>query len=498
MSFTNARRSAPVRLTLLAGMLALAAAGAHAQSPVMVGTLGNFDVINNTGQETHGFEIELEGISSQDIYRIFGFWGAQGNVIRYGAGTAVDFPGGVYVRWKSPWDAAAQRFTQATPIPVSMKVAPGESCWTLGMGAAYYAAGCEHFGISAYRNATRVTYRWLVADPQTPGNLVPSTALVPLPPPVWTVVPPPAQQPAAAPVVVAEVEAAEAPEPWRYGDAQWVKVYKTEHAREVELEELMGGDPVVPQEAGQVETEWTLLQQDPVNGGGGNQRRRGKLANQGDLRAGIHAVVRRYEYYAYSGAYDPVSHEAVCAGDGSCNTPQPGELGDAIGVQNVAVNLNVPSLTVTLAGTGAVTSSDRAIDCGRNCVATYAAGSTVTLTASPNKSTFAGWSGACTGAQPSCTVTVRDAENVTATFVTQQQLAVSRKGAGSVAGPSVGIACGNACTASVPQGTVVTLRATPDAGKQFVNWSGDCSGTSPVCSLSVNKGGAKAQANFSK
>jgi hypothetical protein len=95
-------------------------------------------------------------------------------------------------------------------VPVNRTTVPGESCWTLGMGAAYYSAGCEHFGISAYRNATRVAYWWLVADPQNPGHLVASGVPISLPAPIWTVVPPPAQQPAAAPVIVAEVNAPEA------------------------------------------------------------------------------------------------------------------------------------------------------------------------------------------------------------------------------------------------------------------------------------------------
>lgn len=36
------------------------------------GTLDNFDVINDTGSECHGFEIELEGIASTDIAYTFG------------------------------------------------------------------------------------------------------------------------------------------------------------------------------------------------------------------------------------------------------------------------------------------------------------------------------------------------------------------------------------------------------------------------------------------
>ena len=38
---------------------------AASQTPALFGTLSNFDVFNDTGQETHGFEIELDGITSR-------------------------------------------------------------------------------------------------------------------------------------------------------------------------------------------------------------------------------------------------------------------------------------------------------------------------------------------------------------------------------------------------------------------------------------------------
>jgi hypothetical protein len=76
------------------------------------------------------------------------------------------------------------------------------------------------------------------------------------------------------------------------------------------------------------------------------------------------------------------------------------------------------TLTVSKAGSGAgtVTSSPAGINCGSTCQATYASGTMVTLTATPDAgSTFTGWSGACTGTG-SCTVTMNAARAVTATF----------------------------------------------------------------------------------
>ncbi|HET7729058.1 MAG TPA: hypothetical protein VFK48_03400 [Usitatibacter sp.] len=80
------------------------------------------------------------------------------------------------------------------------------------------------------------------------------------------------------------------------------------------------------------------------------------------------------------------------------------------------------NLTVvgTGSGTGTVTSSPSAINCGSTCTASFAAGSSVSLTATPaSGSTFSGWSGACSGTG-SCTVAMSAAQSVTATFTSSQ------------------------------------------------------------------------------
>jgi len=73
-------------------------------------------------------------------------------------------------------------------------------------------------------------------------------------------------------------------------------------------------------------------------------------------------------------------------------------------------------LTVTASGSGTVTSAAAGINCGAACGGSFLSGTSVALTATPtNGSTFAGWSGACTGTGP-CTVAMTATRSVTATF----------------------------------------------------------------------------------
>ena len=487
--------------------LCLGSIGAQAQvapaAITMAGNYQNFDVLNGTGGETCGFEMEVHGVSAADVFRIFPSNFNQ-NVIRYGFGTATDFPGGVYIRWTSPYDKATSKFTNCTPVPKSLTTVPGDSCWTLGMPSTYATAGCEHFGISATKNPSNILYRWLIADPAIPGNLKSVGTDISMPAPAWVGVPPAGL---GLPAVVQAEIPAPPPPPARFGDAQWVKVYKNEMNRKIDLDELVGDNPlVVPADAAHVEVQWDLLQADPP---GGNQRRRGKLANQGNLGNGNHAVIRRYEFYKYAGRLDPITNEALCA-DLTCTAPGPGELGDAIGAQNAAANLDVNDLTITLVGGGRVSSSDKVMDCGSKCYGIYNPNTVVSLTAKANSSsTFALWSGACSGAAATCNVTMSAAKSVTATFITaagggggggatSPTLSVKTSGGkGVITSASGTINCGNVCSATLAAGSVVKLTATPDVGFKFVSWTGACTGATATCTFTLNSS-VTAQANFTK
>jgi hypothetical protein len=146
-------------------------------------------------------------------------------------------------------------------------------------------------------------------------------------------------------------------------------------------------------------------------------------------------------------------------------------------------------VTISKGGTGAgtVTSLPAGIDCGPTCAADFPTGTVVTLTATADAaSTFAGWSGACSGTG-SCLVTVNAAQTVTASFsVAQAGLTVAKSGSGggTITSSPAGIACGSTCSASFTAGAVVTLTAIPDASSTFVGWSGACSG-SAACTVTV-------------
>jgi hypothetical protein len=90
----------------------------------------------------------------------------------------------------------------------------------------------------------------------------------------------------------------------------------------------------------------------------------------------------------------------------------------------VTAMFNLPtfdlSVITTGAGSGYVTSLPGVIDCGSRCNAPVMHGTHVVLTAhSLITSTFAGWSGACSGALPVCEITVETSQTVTASFALQ-------------------------------------------------------------------------------
>ena len=127
--------------------------------------------------------------------------------------------------------------------------------------------------------------------------------------------------------------------------------------------------------------------------------------------------------------------------------------------------------------------------CSSACITDVAGGTTFTLVARPDDgASFGGWSGACTGMDTTCTVTINKTDQAHAHFVVSARsgtLAVSVAGPGTVTGGGGAIVCAATCSASFPQGSVVTLTAVSSQNASFSGWGGACSGTSATCKVTI-------------
>jgi Divergent InlB B-repeat domain len=75
------------------------------------------------------------------------------------------------------------------------------------------------------------------------------------------------------------------------------------------------------------------------------------------------------------------------------------------------------ALSVAVSGNGSVVSNPAGINCGSSCSANFAAGTTVTLSATPAAGqVFSSWTGACSGTQPSCTLQLTQVRAAQAVF----------------------------------------------------------------------------------
>ena len=498
-----------LHLTRVTALIAASAAlSVFAQTATIYGSLGNFDVVNNTGQDACGFEAEIEGLPPG--YPVGTFI-----VQRYGAAVVTDYV--------SATGASGRRVThKSADCSLNKTVAHppgtpfGGTCYAWN-AVTYANAGCEHFGLHYYATAqTTVTYRWLVNDAANPGSYVPVDPPIQIATAYYYI-----QQPAAVlpnvippPPVVVFVVPAPPPPPARFGEAHWMKTFVRQLPRVVTLDELLTDNPTtVPMDPASLETNWEVLQAAPP-GLVDNQRRRGVSTRGSSLQPTTRSIVRRFETYAYTGPRDPITNQVLCA-DLLCNAPAAGELGDFVSANMAAVEVQGDNITVTKAGTGGgqVDSTDQRLSCGNKCVSPYTAGSLVTLNAKANSgSSFAGWGGVCTGTG-SCVATINGINEAIATFNTVTagggggggggtptasfQLKLSTSNPGVVTSDVGGINCGTACSATVAPGTAVTLTATPPAGKTFASWSGACTGTAPTCTVTVTAN-LSAKANFNK
>ncbi len=160
------------------------------------------------------------------------------------------------------------------------------------------------------------------------------------------------------------------------------------------------------------------------------------------------------------------------------------------------------SVTKAGAGIGTVTSDVAGIDCGATCSASYDPVASVTLTATAGlDSTFAGWSGACSGTG-TCTVTMSQPRNVTASFDSNSPTFVIADGPSSLEGDAGTGTWTFLVTLQNPAGPVsvdyTTANGTARAGSDYVATSGTLtlSSITPSALVSVTvNGDTQGEAN---
>jgi hypothetical protein len=176
-------------------------------------------------------------------------------------------------------------------------------------------SGCEHFGFSVSQQPTAVRFFWHDAS----GNRLNAEPLL-IPSPSWVYIPP--AVPADPPIVRAIVEVPEIEEA-ALADSIWMKVTATETEFHTDLDDLVSGGPLAGEI--EVETEWELLE-------GGLAA---PIEHDFEPDDASRSVVRRYEYFQYTGGYFEPEHEPNSAWDGT-GDPSVNELGDFIAANMVA------------------------------------------------------------------------------------------------------------------------------------------------------------------
>jgi hypothetical protein len=148
-------------LGLCAGFALAAPTSLYAS--IAYGTLNNFDTVNDTEHECHGFEIELEDLDSSDISHTY-------NYNHYGvAKIEVDSSDPAHplcrVRWESAKNSDGS-WAAYTSIP-NGPIDPTNGHQFTNPNVNF---GGEHFGVGYRKQPTTVRYYWLIDDGS--GNLI--------------------------------------------------------------------------------------------------------------------------------------------------------------------------------------------------------------------------------------------------------------------------------------------------------------------------------------
>jgi hypothetical protein len=292
--------------------LVLAIAGAllvwatSAQASVAYGSLNNFDTVNDTGHECHGFDIEIEDVHSRDITYTYDY-------NHYGAPRITEdlsnpLHSVVRIRYeakKNP-DGSWSAYTAVPAGPIN----PTDGHQFTNPNVNF---GGEHFGVGFYGAPGAIRYFWLGDDGA--GNLYRSGEVL-ISTPSFVYYPPVGNVAAQVNAVIQVPEPVEVPVK-EFGDPMWVKVTRTQthNNNRVKLEDLVSDDPEDDNdknwkngEPDEIEIEWQLVQTEfnAVDGG-----ENGQLENEPqELPDGDEVITIRYDFYKYAGPLDFESGEA--------------------------------------------------------------------------------------------------------------------------------------------------------------------------------------------
>ena len=481
----------------IACAIAVLAASPSTWASTAYGTLNNFDCVNDTGVEAHGFEIELDDLHSRDITYTYDY--NHYGIPKITEDNSDPLHPKVFIRY-----AGERRpdgtWTAYTAIPAG-PIAPTQGHQFTDPTVNF---GGEHFGAGYYGAPSAVKYNWLIDDG--------TGALVHGPPvyvstPTFTYYPPVAAQPVAQVQAVIVPPPPPAPPVLQFGAANWVKDIKTttHNANKVELVDLVDPDPANPGaknwangEPSEVETEWRILQTEFANAGNPKGELKGLPE---DLPGGDEVITRRYEFYKYIGPIDVETGEAMAdlvAADGihGVGTVSYAASFDALGdpvvvtvdlstveivgeffgaqmagfdiapalglidhIPDGEVNVPYAERTVVISGGAAflATLSGSLPDGTSLDVTTGIFSGTPTV---PGVFTFTVDASDFTGAAVSKTYTV----TITGNVVNPISYSVSTGASPAAGGTTSG-------GGSYDSGSVVTVVATPNAGYSFVNWT---------------------------